>query len=110
MDNMDNILYEKKKGAAIIKINRPKAMNSLNEEVLLELEQAVAAAAARPVQGGRASASDRGVCAVVDRRRLSGAFGACRHQQFAARTMGGGQGAGSEQWAGAAPGYAPTCR
>lgn len=48
MDNMDNILYETKKGAAIIKINRPKAMNSLNEEVLLELERAVEEAEADP--------------------------------------------------------------
>ena len=38
---MSMVLLDKKEGIGIIKINRPEAMNSLNEEVLLDLDQAV---------------------------------------------------------------------
>lgn len=36
-----NIIFEKQENIAIIKLNRPKALNALNTELLLELEQAV---------------------------------------------------------------------
>lgn len=36
-----NIIFEKQENVAIIKLNRPKALNALNTELLLELEQAV---------------------------------------------------------------------
>jgi len=37
----ENIIYEKKDSIAYIKINRPKAMNALNTETILELDKAV---------------------------------------------------------------------
>ncbi|MDD2216683.1 MAG: enoyl-CoA hydratase-related protein [Eubacteriales bacterium] len=45
---MSMVLLDKKEGIGIIKINRPEAMNSLNEEVLLDLDQAVDKAAGDP--------------------------------------------------------------
>jgi enoyl-CoA hydratase len=45
---MSIVLTEKRDGVAILKINRPEAMNSLNEELLLGLEEAVEAAAEDP--------------------------------------------------------------
>ena len=45
---MSIVLLEKKDKVALIKINRPEAMNSLNEEVLTGLDQAVKEAAKDP--------------------------------------------------------------
>lgn len=38
----DNILFEVNEGIALLKVNRPEAMNALNTETLLELKTAVA--------------------------------------------------------------------
>lgn len=38
---MNNILLEKKEGYAIVTINRPKALNALNSETLLEIQEVV---------------------------------------------------------------------
>lgn len=45
---MSIVLFEKKDSVGIIKINRPEAMNSLNEEVLTALDAAVAEAEGDP--------------------------------------------------------------
>ncbi|MDO4551951.1 MAG: enoyl-CoA hydratase-related protein, partial [Bacillota bacterium] len=42
------VTWEKKEGAAVVTINRPEAMNALNETVLKELEAAVEGAAGDP--------------------------------------------------------------
>jgi len=34
----NNLIVEKNEGICIVKINRPKSLNALNEEVLCELE------------------------------------------------------------------------
>ncbi len=41
-----NVLLEVEAGIAVLKVNRPEAMNALNTETLTELGQAVAAIAA----------------------------------------------------------------
>ncbi|HUW65737.1 MAG TPA: enoyl-CoA hydratase-related protein [Spirochaetia bacterium] len=43
---LQNIIYEKKEGLAIITLNRPKVLNALNHEVFLEIRAAVEAAEA----------------------------------------------------------------
>ncbi len=41
MSQFENILVEKEAGIAILKINRPKALNALNSKVMQELEAAI---------------------------------------------------------------------
>jgi len=44
--DFDCIIYEKKGGAAVIKLNRPKVLNAMNKQLWLDLQAALTAAAA----------------------------------------------------------------
>lgn len=50
--NYETILYERIGRGAVIRINRPKALNALNRQVLEELHRAVEAAGADPEAAG----------------------------------------------------------
>lgn len=43
--DFDCIIYEKKAGAAVIKLNRPKVLNAMNKQLWLDLQAALTAAA-----------------------------------------------------------------
>lgn len=74
-----NIIYEKKDNIAYIKINRPKAMNALNTETILEIDDAVTAIendseikAAIITGEGKAFAAGADISAMKDMNTMDG--------------------------------------
>ncbi|UCE95272.1 MAG: enoyl-CoA hydratase/isomerase family protein [Candidatus Bathyarchaeota archaeon] len=70
-----NTLYEKKEGIATVIINRPKALNALNEETLLEISSRIADA--KQDENVKViiitGAGDRAFCAGADLNMMKGA-------------------------------------
>ena len=48
MTNYKNILYQKQRNGVLITLNRPNALNAMNEELMNELDQALAEAETDP--------------------------------------------------------------
>ncbi|MBM96298.1 MAG: 2-(1,2-epoxy-1,2-dihydrophenyl)acetyl-CoA isomerase [Oceanospirillaceae bacterium] len=65
--NFEHILYSVEDGVAILSLNRPKALNSFNEAMHLEVKQALKATAKNPeVRALLLTAEGRGFCAGQD--------------------------------------------